>query len=184
MHMKIIETVINDLYIIEPKVFGDERGYFLETWRNNLLSDFNINFVPVQQNESGSVYGVVRGLHYQLNPYAQAKLVRVVVGEVLDVAVDLRKNSPTFGKHFSVLLSDKNKKLFFIPRGFAHGFSVLSDFAVFSYMCDNYYYPDAERGIAFNDEKLSIDWKIPKNKMIVSQKDLNNKPFDLVEINF
>lgn len=182
--MKISETEIKDLYIFEPTIFGDSRGYFFETWKDDIFKNLNINFIPVQQNESGSVYGVIRGLHYQLNPYAQAKLVRVIVGEVLDVAVDLRKNSPTFGKYFSVVLSGENKKQFFIPRGFAHGFSVLSDFAIFSYLCDNYYFPEAERGIAFNDPFLGIDWKVPENKMIVSKKDLNNKSFSLSEINF
>lgn len=182
--MKLIQTEIEGLLIIEPKVFGDSRGYFFESWREDFFQNIGINFIPVQQNESGSVYGVVRGLHYQLNPFAQAKLVRVVYGNVLDVAVDLRKNSRTYGKYFSVELSSENKRQFFIPAGFAHGFSVLSDFAIFSYMCDNYYNAESERGIAYNDPGLNIDWKIPAEKMIISQKDLNNPPFKLAEKNF
>lgn len=182
--MKLIQTEIEGLLIIEPKVFGDSRGYFFESWREDFFKNIGINFIPVQQNESGSAFGVVRGLHYQLNPYAQAKLVRVVYGKVLDVAVDLRKNSKTFGKYFSVELSSENKRQFFIPAGFAHGFSVLSDFAIFSYMCDNYYNAEFERGIAYNDPVLNIDWKIPVEKMIISQKDLNNPTFQLAEKNF
>ena len=135
--MTITDTFIKDLKIIEPKVFGDQRGYFFETWKKSDFEAAGINFIPVQQNESSSTYGVVRGLHFQLNPYSQAKLVRCVVGKVLDVAVDVRKGSPTFGKHFSVELSEENKRQFLIPRGFAHGFSVLSDYAVFAYLCDN-----------------------------------------------
>ncbi|MBQ3990952.1 MAG: dTDP-4-dehydrorhamnose 3,5-epimerase, partial [Bacteroidales bacterium] len=127
--MTVTDTFIKDLKIIEPKVFGDQRGYFFETWNKSVFDAAGINFVPVQQNESSSTYGVVRGLHFQLNPYSQAKLVRCVVGKVLDVAVDVRKGSPTFGKYFSVELSEENKRQFLIPRGFAHGFSVLSDYA-------------------------------------------------------
>ncbi|MBQ5424102.1 MAG: dTDP-4-dehydrorhamnose 3,5-epimerase, partial [Bacteroidales bacterium] len=137
--MTVTDTFIKDLKIIEPKVFGDQRGYFFETWNKSVFDAAGINFVPVQQNESSSTYGVVRGLHFQLNPYSQAKLVRCVVGKVLDVAVDVRKGSPTFGKHISVELSEENKRQFLIPRGFAHGFSVLSDYAVFAYLCDNAY---------------------------------------------
>lgn len=182
--MKISKTNIADLLIIEPKVFGDSRGYFLESWNAKLLSELGLNFNPVQQNESGSSYGVVRGLHYQLKPYAQTKLVRVVSGKVLDVAVDLRKGSPTFGKYHSVILSEENKKQFFIPGGFAHGFSVLSDFAVFSYMCDQFYNPESERSIAFNDKSLNIDWLIPTEEMIVSAKDLLGQDFLNAEKNF
>ncbi|MDL2262660.1 dTDP-4-dehydrorhamnose 3,5-epimerase [Bacteroidales bacterium OttesenSCG-928-I21] len=175
--MNIIETGISGLLVIEPKVFGDSRGYFLESWNKAVFENNGINFIPVQQNESSSCYGVIRGLHYQIEPFAQAKLVRALVGEVLDVAVDLRKDSPTFGKHFSVILSAENKKQFFIPKGFAHGFSVLSEKAVFSYLCDNLYNPASERGIKYNDETLKIDWQIPKNKEIVSEKDKNNNNF-------
>lgn len=175
--MNLIKTNINDLFIIEPKIFNDNRGYFFEVWKKQVLSDNNINFDPVQQNESSSEYGVIRGLHYQLNPFAQAKLVRVVYGEVLDVAVDLRKDSPSFGKHFSVILSEANKKLFFIPKGFAHGYAVLSEKAIFSYLCDNYYSPEHERGIIIDDPILHIDWKIPTEKRIISNKDKNNLAF-------
>lgn len=182
--MIITETNIKGLLILEPKVFGDQRGYFLETWNKKLLQDHGIDFSPVQQNESGSSYGVVRGLHYQLSPFSQTKLVRVVSGKVLDVAVDLRKDSPTFGMFHSVILSEENKKQFFIPKGFAHGFSVLSDFAVFSYMCDEFYMPESERCIAYNDQSLKIDWQIPTDKMIVSSKDSLAPDFKSAEKNF
>jgi dTDP-4-dehydrorhamnose 3,5-epimerase len=182
--MKIITTDIEGLFILEPSVFGDSRGYFLESWNKNLLKEKGIDFNPVQFNESGSAYGVIRGLHYQLNPYAQSKLVRVISGEVLDVAVDLRKNSPTYGKYHSVRLSSENKKQFLIPKGFAHGFSVLSDFAIFAYMCDEYYQQSFERGITLNDEFLNIDWLIPENKRIISQKDLSHPDFFNAEKNF
>lgn len=182
--MIITKTDIAGLLILEPKVFGDQRGYFLETWNKKLLQQHGIEFLPVQQNESGSSYGVVRGLHYQLSPFSQTKLVRVVAGKVLDVAVDLRKDSPTFGKFHSVILSEENKKQFFIPKGFAHGFSVLSDFAVFSYMCDEFYMPETERCIAYNDNSLNIDWQIPKDKMIVSAKDSLAPDFKTAEKNF
>ena len=182
--MIITETYIKDLLVFEPKVFGDKRGYFFEVWNNKLAIEKKISFIPVQHNESSSTYGVIRGLHYQLGPYAQAKLVRVVVGKVLDVAVDLRKNSLTYGKHFSIEISADNKKQFLIPKGFAHGFSVLSDYAVFSYMCDEYYNSDSERGIAFDDDQLNIDWKIPPDKFVVSDKDKNNVNFINAETNF
>jgi dTDP-4-dehydrorhamnose 3,5-epimerase len=182
--MKIHKLEIPDLLIFEPRVFGDERGYFFETWNNKTAKELGIDFYPVQHNESSSSYGVVRGLHYQLNPVSQAKLVRIVFGEVLDVAVDLRKGSPTYGKHHAVVLSAENKKQFFIPKGFAHGFSVLSEHAIFSYMCDDYYTPQAERGIAYNDPKLNIDWRIPSERIIVSDKDKNNPVFDCAEMNF
>lgn len=182
--MTVTDTFIKDLKIIEPKVFGDQRGYFFETWNKSVFEAAGINFVPVQQNESSSTYGVVRGLHFQLNPYSQAKLVRCVVGKVLDVAVDVRKGSPTFGKHFSVELSDENKRQFFIPRGFAHGFSVLSDYAVFSYLCDNVYNKESEGGIIFNDPELAIDWKIPQDKMILSDKDTKHPTLKNAILNF
>ncbi|MDR2010242.1 MAG: dTDP-4-dehydrorhamnose 3,5-epimerase [Bacteroidales bacterium] len=182
--MKIIETGIKDLFVIESQVFGDSRGYFSESWNKEIFRKNGIDFTPVQQNESSSCYGVIRGLHYQLNPFSQAKLVKVVLGEVLDVAVDLRKDSPTFGKHYSIILSSKNKKQFFIPKGFAHGFSVLSENAIFSYLCDNFYNPDLERGIKYNDEFLDINWQIPENEEIVSDKDKNNAIFLDAEKNF
>ncbi len=182
--MKIFTTDIDGLLIFEPKVFGDIRGYFLESWNNNFFKDNNIDFKPVQQNESGSAFGVVRGLHYQLKPYAQAKLVRVIAGKVLDIAVDLRKNSKTYGKYHSVILSEENKKQFFIPEGFAHGFSVLSDFAIFSYMCNEYYNPKFERAISYNDNFLNIDWKLPFDKMIISEKDMIAPCFKTAEHNF
>ena len=182
--MIVTDTFIKDLKIIEPKVFGDQRGYFFETWKKSDFEAAGIVFNPVQQNESSSTYGVVRGLHFQLNPYSQAKLVRCVVGKVLDVAVDMRKGSPTFGKHFSVELSEENKRQFFIPRGFAHGFSVLSDYAVFSYLCDNVYNKESEGGIIFNDPELAIDWKIPQDKMILSDKDTKHPTLKNAILNF
>jgi len=182
--MKIIKPEIEGLLIVEPLVYGDSRGYFMEFWNDKLFADNGINFKPVQFNESGSSYGVIRGLHYQLNPYAQAKLVRVASGKVLDVAVDLRKDSPTFGKHHSVILSAENKKQFLIPGGFAHGFSVLSDFAVFSYICDHYYDQSSERGISLSDKFLNIDWLIPEKKRIISPKDLDHPDFHNAEMNF
>ncbi len=182
--MIITKTEIEGLLILEPAVFGDSRGYFMESWNSELLAKNGIVFKPVQQNESSSACGVVRGLHYQINPFAQTKLVRVVSGKVLDVAVDLRKDSPSFGKFHAVELSSENKKQFFIPKGFAHGFSVLSEYAVFSYMCDEYYRPDAERGICLDDSFLSIDWMVEPDKRIISQKDLNNPDFKNAEKNF
>ncbi len=182
--MIIQNTDIPGLLIIQPKVFSDQRGYFFESWNSKSAKESGINFDAVQHNESSSLYGVIRGLHYQLNPFAQAKLVRVIQGKVLDVAVDLRKNSPTFGKHYSTVLSAENKRQLFIPKGFAHGFSVLSEFTIFSYMCDDYYKPEAERGIAYDDEFLNIDWKIPKKNVIVSKKDKNNQGLKQAEHNF
>lgn len=175
--MEIIQTEIKGVVILEPKVFGDERGYFFESFSQRRFEDTVGKTVFVQDNESKSSYGVVRGLHYQLPPYAQAKLVRVVKGEVLDVAVDLRKDSPTFGKHVAVELSEDNKRQLFIPRGFAHGFAVLSSEAIFQYKCDNYYAPDYEGGIQFDDSALGIDWRIPRDKMILSPKDCKRQPF-------
>lgn len=168
--MKIIETEFKGLKIIEPSIFGDDRGYFFEPYNKKVFQENGIVADFVQDNESMSKKDVVRGLHYQLNEMAQAKLVRVVQGEVLDVMVDLRVNSFTYGKYFSVLLSDKNKKQVFIPRGFAHGFRVLSDTCVMSYKCDNYYSKEHERGIIYNDEFLNIDWG--KGDFIVADKDL------------
>ena len=170
--MKFIKTVIPDVVIIEPKVHGDERGYFVETFRADKLEEFlgyEIKFC--QDNESKSSRGVLRGLHYQLQPAVQTKLVRVIKGKVLDIAVDIRKGSPTFGKHVSVELSEKNKKQLLIPRGFAHGFVVLENDTIFAYKVDNYYSPENDRGIAFDDEVLGIDWIVPKEELILSAKD-------------
>ena len=169
---------IPDVFIIKPKIIEDFRGYFCESFRIDLLEKFignKINFF--QENQSKSNYGVLRGLHFQLNPSAQTKLVSVDYGKILDVAVDIRSNSPTFGKHVSVEISDQNKLQIFIPTGFAHGFIVLSKSATVSYKVDNYFNPNVERGILFNDNNLNIDWKIPEKDIKVSQKDLLNKKF-------
>ena len=170
--MKFIKTEIDDVFIIEPVVHGDERGYFVESYREDKLKEYlgrELNFV--QDNESKSSFGVLRGLHYQLPPFAQTKLVRAIKGRVLDVAVDIRKGSPTFGKYVAVELSDENKRQLFIPRGFAHGFVVLSDEAIFAYKVDNYYSKECDRGVAYDDESIGIDWKIEKSKLQLSQKD-------------
>jgi dTDP-4-dehydrorhamnose 3,5-epimerase len=170
--MNFIKTDIEDVVIIEPQVHGDDRGYFVETFRADKLEEFfgyKINFT--QDNESKSSRGVLRGLHYQLHPAAQTKLVRVIKGRVLDVAVDIRKDSPTFGKHVSVELSGENKKQLLVPRGFAHGFVVLEDDTIFAYKVDNYYSPENDRGIAFDDEALGIDWLVPHNELNLSAKD-------------
>lgn len=182
--MKITETPIKGLFILEPSIFNDERGYFLETFREEFFKELGLNACFVQDNESKSSKGVIRGLHYQLKPYEQAKLVRVITGTVFDVAVDLRKNSPTFGQWFGVELSDENKKQLYIPRGFAHGFSVLSETAIFTYKCDGYYQQNAERSILYNDPVLNIDWKLEDNEITVSGKDLENPCFKDAEINF
>ena len=175
--MNVIKTAIPEVLIIEPKVFGDDRGYFFESWNKSRFEEYGINADFVQDNESKSRFGVVRGLHYQLPPYTQAKLVRVISGSVLDVAVDIRKNSPTFGKHVAVELSAENKRQLFVPRGFAHGFAVLSDEVVFAYKCDNIYMPSHERGIAFNDPELDIDWIVKPDSFILSPKDTANPSF-------
>ena len=172
--INVIKTDIEGVVIIEPKVFGDERGYFMETWSQK---DFDEQVRPikfVQDNESKSKYGVLRGLHFQKGEHAQSKLVRVLKGRVLDVAVDIRKGSPTFGKHVSVELTGENHRQFFIPRGFAHGFVVLSEEAIFQYKCDNLYAPQSEGAIAWNDPALGIDWQIPAKNIILSEKDMNH----------
>lgn len=174
--MKVIRTDIEGLAVIDPAVFSDARGYFFEAFNEKRFAAEVAPVDFVQDNESKSSYGVVRGLHFQRPPYAQAKLVRVVKGRVLDVAVDLRVGSPTYGKHFSVELSDENHRMLFIPRGFAHGFSVLSEEVVFQYKCDNYYHPESEGALAWNDPDLGIDWGIPEDKVILSLKDAKN-PF-------
>lgn len=171
--MQYIKTSISGVYILEPKVFADKRGYFFEAWKQ---SDFEENIGKVefiQDNESRSSYGVLRGLHYQKGEWSQAKLVRVIKGRVLDVAVDLRKSSPTFGKYVAVELSEDNKRQLFIPRGFAHGFVVLSDDAIFTYKVDNLYAPHAEASIRWNDETIGIDWHIDINDVVTSEKDFN-----------
>ena len=179
--MTFTRTAIPDVVIIEPKVHGDSRGYFVETFRQDKLEEFlgyKINFC--QDNESKSSKGVLRGLHYQLPPHAQTKLVRVISGRVLDVAVDIRKNSPTFGKYVAVELSGENKKQLLIPRGFAHGFVVLEDDTVFAYKVDNYYSPQCDRGIAFDDKNLNIDWILNHNELNLSAKDTTQpKLFDI-----
>ena len=183
--MKIISNEINDLFILEPDVFGDDRGYFFESYNKmkmESLTGTEYNFV--QDNESKSSYGVIRGLHYQLAPFSQAKLVRVLQGKVYDVAVDLRKNSPTFGNWVGVELSGENKRQFLIPKGFAHGFSVLSETAIFEYKCDEYYHPEAEAGIAYNDPSLNINWKVKDKDIIVSQKDGLLPKFEKAKMNF
>jgi len=177
--MNFKRTEIEDIVIIEPKVHGDDRGYFVETFREDKLEKFigyKIDFC--QDNESKSSYGVLRGLHYQLPPFAQTKLVRVINGRVLDIAVDIRKGSPTFGKHVSVELSGENKLQLLVPRGFAHGFVVLSDEAVFSYKVDNYYSQENDRGIAYNDKDINIDWQIEADKLQLSNKDTIQPSFN------
>ncbi len=182
--MEIIATPIPDLYIIKPRVFEDARGYFCETYNKQKFSELGINLDFCQDNQSKSSYGVVRGLHYQLNPQSQSKLVSVAQGCVWDVAVDLRASSPTFGQWFGVELSEENHLSFLIPQGFAHGFSVLSEKALFTYKCDNFYSPTLERGIAYNDPALSIDWKIPANKSIISEKDMKHPLLKNADMNF
>ena len=175
--MNIIETVLPGVLILEPKVFGDARGYFFESWNQAAFEAAGITNKWVQDNESKSCFGVLRGLHYQDAPYTQAKIVRAVAGTVLDVVVDIRKGSPTYGKHISVELSCENKRMLYIPRGFAHGFAVLSDEAVFAYKCDNFYMPSAERGILFDDPDLAIDWRIAPDKILLSEKDRKRPAF-------
>ena len=169
--MKFIKTEISDVYIIEPSVFGDNRGYFLESYNKMKFEEVVGKASFVQDNESKSTKNVLRGLHFQKPPFEQTKLVRVIDGEVLDVAVDLRKDSPTYGKWESIILSGENKKQFFIPKGFAHGFVVLSKDAIFSYKVDSIYAPEYDSGIKFNDETLKIDWKLPEKEIKISFKD-------------
>lgn len=177
--MKFSRTKIHDVIICEPDIYGDERGYFFESFRHDKLEEFlgfKINFC--QDNESKSTYGVLRGLHYQLPPYAQTKLVRVIKGKVLDIAVDIRTESPTFGQHVAVELTEENKKQLFVPRGFAHGFVVLSDEALFAYKVDNYYHKESERGVAYDDKKINIDWKVESGDLQLSSKDLVQPAFE------
>lgn len=173
--MKVINTDIPGLYILEPVIHGDARGYFFEAFNQKDFDEaVGMHVTFVQDNESKSSYGVLRGLHFQKGDHAQAKLVRVVSGRVLDVAVDMRPGSPTFGRHVSVELTGENHRMFFIPRGFAHGFSVLSEEAVFQYKCDNYYCPESEGGIAWDDPSLGIDWQLPVEAVKLSDKDRRN----------
>ena len=172
--MEIIKTAIEGVVIIEPRIFKDARGYFFESFSQK---EFNEKVMPinfVQDNESMSSYGVMRGLHYQKMPYTQSKLVRCVKGAVLDVAVDIRKGSPTFGQHVAVELTEDNHRQLFVPRGFAHGFAVLSETAIFQYKCDNFYAPQADAGIQLMDEELGIDWRIPTAEALLSEKDLKH----------
>lgn len=172
--MKVIKTDIEGVVIIEPKVFEDERGYFFESFSQNEFEEKVRKTTFVQDNESKSCYGVLRGLHFQKMPYTQSKFVGVVKGNVLDIAVDIRKGSPTFGKSVAVDLTEENKLQLFIPRGFAHGFVVLSEEAIFKYKCDNYYNPQSEGGIMWNDPALNINWQIPEKDIILSKKDKIN----------
>ena len=175
--MEILATAIPEVKIIIPKVFGDARGYFFESWNAAKYAEAGITANWIQDNESKSRFGVLRGLHFQAAPYTQAKLVRVIEGAVLDVALDIRKGSPTFGQHVAVELSAENKRQLFVPRGFAHGFVVLSESVIFAYKCDNAYMPSHERGIAFNDPALGIDWKVNLDEYILSEKDTRNPLF-------
>lgn len=175
--MEIIKTEFEGLVVVKPAVFTDNRGYFYETYNVNKYKDLGITNNFVQDNESKSNFGTIRGLHSQIGEFAQAKLVRAQQGKVLDVIVDIRKDSKTFGKYFSIELSDENKLQLMIPRGFLHGFSVLSETAIFCYKCDNFYNKESERAVLWNDIDLNIDWKIDKNKAIVSEKDKNNMTF-------
>tara|TARA_R110002073_G_scaffold56835_16_gene144554 strand:- start:542 stop:1087 length:546 start_codon:yes stop_codon:yes gene_type:complete len=177
------ETKLKGCFILEPKVFNDKRGYFLESYNQEVFNEIigkNINFV--QDNESLSSKGVLRGLHYQAGKFAQAKLVRVIKGRILDIAVDITENSNTFGQYVAIELSEENKKQLFIPRGFAHGFVVLSHTAVFSYKCDNFYNKESEHGIIFSDPTLNIDWKLPKNQLIISEKDIKLPKFEDIRL--
>lgn len=182
--MKITTTPIEGLLVIDPDVFADKRGFFCENYNEQRYIQAGITTHFVQDNQSASSYGVVRGLHFQLPPYTQAKLVCCLVGSVLDVALDLRAGSPTYGQHFAIELSADNHRQFFIPKGFAHGFSVLSEKAIFTYKCDEFYHPEADGGISLMDDSLGIDWLIPKDKMILSQKDLSHPLLGELKITF
>ena len=179
--MNFIKTEIKDLYVIEPKVFGDNRGYFMETYNENEFKQHGLNYNFVQDNQSRSFKGVLRGLHFQ-KTFPQAKLVRVIEGEVYDVAVDLRKNSETYGKYFGVILSETNHLMFMIPKGFAHGFLVLTDEAIFDYKCDEFYHPEDEGGIIYKDETINIKWPKVDCKITLSKKDLIHPTFKELNI--
>ena len=173
--MEVIKTEIDGVVIIEPRIFKDDRGYFYESFSQREFEEKVCRTTFVQDNQSKSSYGVVRGLHFQKPPYSQSKLVRCIKGAVLDVAVDIRKGSPTFGKYVAVELTEDNHRQFFVPRGFAHGFAVLSEEAVFQYKCDNFYNKESEGSVAWNDPQLAIDWKIPADKVLLSEKDKQSK---------
>lgn len=175
--MKITETGFSGLYIVEPRVFADSRGYFLESFNAKQFADAGLGASFVQDNQSFSTSGVIRGLHYQNAPHAQTKLVRVLAGSILDVVVDLRKDQPTFGKTFTIELTSDNKKQLYVPKGFAHGFSVLSETAEILYKCDNYYNKESEGGLLYNDPVLNIDWKVPADRLSLSDKDKANPLF-------
>ena len=182
--MIIEKTFINDLIIITPRVFEDARGYFFEAYNQAKFYENGINYQFIQDNQSFSKRGVIRGLHLQINPFAQAKLIRVLEGEILDVAVDLRKNSPTYGQHFSVVLSNENKKQLMVPHGFAHGFSVLSETASVLYKVDQVYHKESERGIRYDDPTLAIDWQLSPEEIVVSEKDVLLPNFDQIDWTF
>lgn len=182
--MNIIKTEIEGLVIVEPRIFRDDRGYFYESFSQREFEENVCRTTFVQDNQSMSSYGVVRGLHFQKPPFCQSKLVRCIKGAVLDVAVDIRKGSPTFGKYVAVELTEDNHRQFFVPRGFAHGFAVLSEVAVFQYKCDNYYNKESEGAIAWNDEQIAVDWRLPSEKVILSEKDKLSKPLAEAEYLF
>ena len=182
--MNIIKTEFPGLIIIEPKVFGDARGYFFESYNAKMMSDAGIQTEFRQDNQSFSKYGVIRGLHFQRHPHSQTKLIRALEGTIYDVALDLRKGSPTFGKWFGLELSAENKRQLFIPQGFAHGFSVLSEQATIFYKCDNFYHPQSEGGVLYNDPALCIDWKVDAAKTVVSDRDKILPAFSQIETNF
>jgi dTDP-4-dehydrorhamnose 3,5-epimerase len=182
--MKLHSTPIPDLFVIEPRVFRDDRGYFLESYNDDKFKANKLQYNFIQDNQSKSSYGVIRGLHYQLAPYAQTKLLRVIVGKIFDVAVDIRKNSPTFGNWYGIELSDDNFLQLIVPKGFAHGFSVLSETAIVQYKCDSLYAPQAEKGILFSDKSLNIDWHLKPEEAVVSPKDKILPDFDNAEMNF
>lgn len=182
--MKVKEVAIPGLILVEPSVFEDQRGYFFESYNEERFKEHGIGYRFVQDNQSRSVKGVIRGLHYQIEPHAQTKLLRVIEGIVLDVAVDLRLNSPAYGKWYAVELSAQNRRQLLVPKGFAHGFTVLSDYATVFYKCDNFYNPGYERGIRFDDEFLGIDWKVPSGEAVISEKDNRLPSFHEAEKNF
>ena len=182
--MPIFTTGIEGLLVVEPRIFEDSRGYFFEAFNQKQFVDYGLHLNFVQDNQSKSSYGVIRGLHYQLDPHAQTKLVRVLYGRIQDVAVDIRQGSPTYGKVFSIELTSENQKQLLIPAGFAHGFSVLTDTAIVFYKCDTFYHKESEAGIRYDDPKLSIDWQIEKGKEIVSEKDLQLPDFNSLRNNF
>lgn len=182
--MPVIKTEFPGLLIFEPKIWGDERGYFFESYNQKVFIAEGISINFIQDNQASSVYGVIRGLHYQLDPYAQTKLIRVLSGSILDVAVDIRKNSPTFGKAYTIELSAENKKQLLVPKGFAHGYSVISETAEVFYKCDEFYNKESEGGIAYNDPALNIDWGVDNDKAIISEKDMKHPGLNACKNNF